>query len=82
MSRAARCRAGRHADRDKLKDDITCPAEGHLIALVIWPNVDFHFYRMNRDGLWSHKPGGMPVTNVDNSDKLIPTRVGPIADRT
>jgi len=52
--------------------NITCPAEGHLIALVIWPNVDFHFYRMNRDGLWSHKPGGMPVTNVDNSNKLIP----------
>jgi hypothetical protein len=51
---------------------ITCPPEGHLIALVIWPNVDFHFYRMNRDGLWSHKPGGMPVTNVDNSNKLIP----------
>lgn len=51
---------------------IACPAEGHLIALVIWPNVDFHFYRMNRDGLWSHKPGGMPVTNVDNSNKLIP----------
>jgi hypothetical protein len=51
---------------------IACPAEGHLIALVIWPNVDFHFYRMNRDGLWSHKPGGMPVTNVDNSNRPIP----------
>jgi hypothetical protein len=51
---------------------IACPAEGHLIALVIWPDVDFHFYRMNRDGLWSHKPGGMPVTNIDNSNKAIP----------
>lgn len=51
--------------------NITCPPEGHLIALVIWPNVDFHFYRMNRDGMWSHKPGGMPVTNVDNSNRTI-----------
>ncbi len=51
---------------------ITCPGEGHLVALVIWPNVDFHWYRMGRDGLWSHKPGGYPVTNIDNGGKLIP----------
>ena len=46
---------------------ITCPGEGCLVALVIWPRWDFHWYRMGRDGSWSHKPGNTPVTNVDNS---------------
>lgn len=48
-----------------------CPAEGHLVALVIAPNIDFHWYRKGRNGYWSHKPGGTQVTNVDNSGKLI-----------
>jgi hypothetical protein len=48
-----------------------CPGEGHLVALVIWPNVDFHWYRKGRNGRWSHKPGGTPVTNVDNSGNVI-----------
>lgn len=48
-----------------------CPKEGHLVALVIWPNGDFHWYRKGRNGLWTHKPGPTPVTNVDNSGHLI-----------
>jgi hypothetical protein len=48
-----------------------CPKEGHLVALVIWPGVDFHWYRKGRNGRWSHKPGGTPVTNLDNSAHLI-----------
>lgn len=50
---------------------IQCPKEGHLVALVIWPKWDFHWYRMGRDGQWSHKPGNWPVTNLDNSGKPI-----------
>jgi hypothetical protein len=49
-----------------------CPNEGHLVALVIWPGVDFHWYRKGRNGKWSHKPGPTPVTNLDNSGNLIP----------
>ena len=49
-----------------------CPKEGHLVALVIAPGQDFHWYRKGRNGFWSHKPGGTPVTNVDGSGKLIP----------
>jgi hypothetical protein len=49
-----------------------CPKEGHLVALVIWPGVDFHWFRKGRNGFWSHKPGGTPVRNVDNSNHLIP----------
>jgi len=49
-----------------------CPKEGHLVALVIAPGFDFHWYRKGRNGYWSHKPGGTPVTNVDGSGHLIP----------
>ena len=49
-----------------------CPKEGHLVALVIAPGWDFHWYRKGRNGYWSHKPGGTPVTNVDNSGNTIP----------
>lgn len=53
------------------KADNKCPAEGHLVALVVGPGWDFHWYRKGRNGLWTHKPGGTPVTNVDNSGNLI-----------
>ena len=49
-----------------------CPREGHLVALVIWPGVDFHWYRKGRNGYWSHKPGSTPATNLDNSGNTIP----------
>ena len=49
-----------------------CPHEGHLVALVIAPGFDFHWYRKGRNGYWSHKPGSTPVVNVDNSNHLIP----------
>lgn len=48
-----------------------CPGEGHLVGLVIAPNVDFHWYRKGRTGRWSHKPGSTPVIDVDNSNALI-----------
>ncbi len=69
--------------KDRLENyprrQIQCPEEGHLVALVVWPQFDFHWYRLGRDGLWSHKPGGMPVTNVDNSGHVI--RDPRLADR-
>jgi hypothetical protein len=48
-----------------------CPKEGHLVGLVIAPGWDFHWYRKGRNGLWTHKPGGTPVTNLDNSGHII-----------
>jgi len=48
-----------------------CPAEGHLVALVIAPGYDFHWFRKGRNGYWSHKPGQTQATNVDNSNALI-----------
>lgn len=47
----------------------------HQVALVIRPggfeSGDFHWYRKGRDGRWSHKMGGTPATNLDNSGNII-----------
>lgn len=67
-------RAGAVAD-DLIADpkaDNRCPKEGHLVALVVAPGWDFHWYRKGRTGYWSHKPGGTQATNRDNSGNLIP----------
>jgi hypothetical protein len=48
-----------------------CPREGHLVALVVGPGWDFHWYRKGRNGRWTHKPGGTQATNVDNSGNPI-----------
>jgi hypothetical protein len=51
--------------------------EGHWkVALVIAPTdengvYDYHWYRLNEDGTWSHKPGAFPVTNLDGSGNII-----------
>ena len=34
-------------------------------------NADFHWYRQNSDGTWSHKNGGSKVTDLDASGNLI-----------
>lgn len=43
----------------------------NLIALVIWPGRDYHFYRLDDNGFFSHKAGRSPARNVDNSNNLI-----------
>jgi hypothetical protein len=44
------------------------PKVGHYLALLIWPNTNFHWIRFDSvpAGKWSHKAGGTPVKNVDN----------------
>ncbi|CAF3631497.1 unnamed protein product [Rotaria sordida] len=44
----------------------TPPENGHFAALLIWPDTNFHWIRMDANGYWSHKPGGTPVRNKDN----------------
>jgi hypothetical protein len=55
----------------KTKFEKKCPQKHSKIALVIDPDNDYHFYRQDRDGFWSHKPGGQPVTNLDAVGKRI-----------
>jgi hypothetical protein len=42
-----------------------------LMALVIAPNQDYHWYREQRGGFWGHKPGSTPARNVDNNGALV-----------
>jgi hypothetical protein len=42
-----------------------------LMALVIAPNQDYHWYREQRGGFWGHKPGSTAARNVDNNNALV-----------
>lgn len=41
------------------------------LALVVAPGWDYHWYRQDRNGMWTHKPGGTQATNLDNSGNPI-----------
>ena len=47
------------------------PANSHFAALVVAPNVDFHWYRFDSNGRWSHKPGRTRATDRDQSGRVI-----------
>jgi len=49
----------------------SCPDDMNRVYLVIWPGTDYHWYRQDTDGRWSHKPGGTQATNRDSSGSLI-----------
>jgi hypothetical protein len=51
--------------------DNECPITGHLVALVVAPGLDFHWYRKGPDGMWTHKVGPAPVTALDNAGNVI-----------
>ena len=42
-----------------------CPAGKRKIALVVDENEDYHFYRQDANGYWSHKPGATDVITYD-----------------
>jgi hypothetical protein len=48
-----------------------CPEGYHEVSLVVDPNVDYHWYREDQGGGWSHKPGWGPATDVDASGEPI-----------
>lgn len=43
----------------------------YAVALVCDPGVDYHWYRQDDNGRWSHKPGNTDATNVDASGNVI-----------
>ena len=47
------------------------PGKGWYVALVIWPGRDYHWYRQDNVGCWSHKPGQTAARNTDNSGNPI-----------
>jgi hypothetical protein len=54
-------------------DDENCGCRDccHKAALVMAPGYDYHWYRLDKDGRWSHKPGQTAARNTDNSGNLI-----------
>jgi hypothetical protein len=48
-----------------------CPVGSSKIAMVVDPGDDYHFYRQDSNGLWSHKDGANPVKRVDAKGQLI-----------
>lgn len=48
-----------------------CPRGSSKIALVVHPGEDYHFYRQDPDGWWSHKDGANPVKRYDAEGKPI-----------
>ena len=42
-----------------------------MVALVVDPQIDYHWQRQNSAGKWSHKPGHTKVTDTDASGNVI-----------
>lgn len=59
-------RAAAIADGLELTDAGSSSLTGKTkIALVLWPEQDFHWYRQDCNGRWSHKRGEDEPTNLD-----------------
>ena len=48
-----------------------CPKDSSKIALVVDEDEDYHFYRQDSNGYWSHKPGATDVTHIDATGRPI-----------
>ncbi len=48
-----------------------CPKNYSKIALVVDEDEDYHFYRQDSNGYWSHKPGATDVTHIDATGRPI-----------
>jgi RHS repeat-associated protein len=53
---------------------LTTPMTDYVIALVVDPSVDYHWYRHGPDGMWSSKHGwdNGPANNTDAVGHVIP----------
>ena len=43
----------------------------YSVYLVVDNCIDYHWYRQDKGGYWSHKPGRTPVKKLDASGKMI-----------
>jgi hypothetical protein len=50
---------------------ISCDGSVRVIALAVWPGIDFHWWRMHPDGTWAHKLGWMTARNWDNRGRIL-----------
>ncbi len=54
---------------NSIKD--SCKPEFYKGAMVVAPNRDYHYYRLNDEGIWSHKPGYKHSTIYDSENNII-----------
>ena len=47
--------------------------KAYIVAFVYEPWVDYHWYRQDKGGKWSHKPGATRVKRTKKSGKGLPT---------
>lgn len=47
-----------------------CPKGTYKVALVVY-DTDYHWYRQDSNGYWSHKLAHLPITNLDSSGQPI-----------
>ena len=50
---------------------VSCPYDKTKIFLAVNPYTDYHWWRHDDNGMWSHKMGYYPATNLDLSDNSI-----------
>lgn len=68
---------GAIADGLKKNPEKQCKGCTHLVVLAISPgdkpgeSNDYHWYRLDNNGRWSHKPGWKKATDLDASGKQI-----------
>lgn len=48
-----------------------CKKGYYKIFFTVAPNRDYHLYRQNEDGTYSHKPGSTPAKMTDSSNRII-----------
>ncbi len=64
-------RTGALADGLRACTTSECHPCHHRVALVVAPGHDYHWYRQDINGLWSHKRGCQAAKNVDESKNPI-----------
>ena len=53
------------------KFDNACYPGFYKVFLALDPGNDYHWWRMNNDGYWSHKPGSTDVIDIDSNGEKI-----------
>jgi hypothetical protein len=51
--------------------DFQCGPDYYKGAVVVAPGRDYHYYRLNDDKIWTHKPGYKPSTVYDACGNII-----------
>ena len=51
--------------------DDSCKPDYYKGAMVVAPGRDYHYYRLNDENVWTHKPGYKPSTALDSNNNEI-----------